>query len=165
MMQMVKNNADNENSIKNAIEQSKFDTWNDRSMYTYCNYRDKMIVQEKFILEDYKNAFLDELEEIELPKEYWYQPAAFANYYYGTPELDFLVLYFAGIETMLDFNKEKIKVLPVHLVRTLLTIIEKHKDDVERSIQNPPTYYDTTLYRLTGKVQRNIIINGKVVNK
>lgn len=160
---MLTNRSDNKSTIKEAIDISEFDTWNDNKMYTLCNYRNEFIVPDEFILDGYKKILSTELIEVPLKEEFRYQPAAFSADYYGTPELDFLVMYFSGIHTLLDFDKPKIKVLPEHMIRKLLEIVEKNKDKVEESKTNPNVVHDTTLYRINGKFRRNIIVNGKIV--
>ena len=64
--------------------------------------------------------------EMEVPKKFYYQPAAFAENYYGTADLDFLVLYFAKMTSLFEFTKPKIKVLPSSRLLEINRLYEKN---------------------------------------
>ena len=104
----------------------------DKFIY-YCEYGNNTAVELGNILDNYRSYFEKFLVTATLPEKFYYQPAAFAENYYGTPDLDFLVMYFSKIYTILDFNIPEIKVLPKDKILEVNRIIVKHKKEVDKS--------------------------------
>lgn len=134
---MATNQSSREKTVKSMFQLLKNDVWTIDRTLLYSYYDKSNIYVVGNILDNYRDYFDQFLEEVELPERFYYQPAAFSEYLYGTPDLDFLILYFARIATMLDFKKPKIMVLP----RTRLTEINKlmteYKNVVDNSYNNP----------------------------
>lgn len=134
---MATNQSSREKTVKSMFQLLKNDVWTIDRTLLYSYYDKSNIYVVGNILDNYRDYFDQFLEEVELPERFYYQPAAFSEYLYGTPDLDFLILYFARIATMLDFKKPKIMVLP----RTRLTEINKlmteYKNVVDSSYNNP----------------------------
>ena len=116
------------------------DTFCVDNLILYMNYLNIAQIPTGYILDDYREYFDSLLVETEVPETYFYEPAAFAKYLYGSPELDFLVLYFSKIQTALDFNKTKIKILPPERLADINQLILLNKDKVTESKENPTTY-------------------------
>lgn len=116
----------------------------DRFIY-YCHYKTKDFqIEIGNILDNYRDYFETKLVEVTLPKRFHYQPAAFAENYYGTPDLDFLVMYFAKISTLLEFNKDTIMVLPQTEMLKINRLIVEYKDEVQHSYDFPTDYMEDT---------------------
>lgn len=92
------------------------------------------------ILDNYRDYFEKYTVEVDVPKKFYYQPAAFAENYYGTPDLDFLVLYFARMSSLFDFTKSKIKVIPRNRLLEINRLFINYKDEVLESYNNPKEY-------------------------
>jgi len=138
---MAHNNSNKEKTINSMIMNIPLDTWQIDNFNIYCDYKNNLITI-KNILDDYRDYFEQDgfIEEIELDKKFYYAPARFADFYYGTPDLDFLVMYFAKIDSLFDFNKKTIKVLSPERLNDVNKLIIKYKDVVEKSKQDPIKY-------------------------
>lgn len=137
---MAKNVSNEKFTVKEEIASAGSDIWCADRFILYGNYLGKIIIPDGSILDDFYDYFTNFLEEVELPTRFHYQPAAFSENYYGTPDLDFLVMYFAQIPTLLEFNKKKIKVLPVTKLNELNQIAINYKVKVKNSYDNPTEY-------------------------
>ena len=137
---MAKNLSTDKKTLKESLGAFDSDIWCPDRYLLYCNYLDKVILPDGNILDDYYDYFQQFLEEINVPEEYFYKPAAFSEMYYGTPDLDFLIMYFAQIPTLLEFNRKKIKILPLTRLSELNQLATTHKKKVEESYSNPIKY-------------------------
>jgi len=137
---MPKNGSNIEKTIKNKMRLMAGDFWTVDNISLYSNYLDIAILPDGFILDSYKDYFEQYLEEIELKEEFHYSPTLFSEIYYGTPDLDFLVLYFAGIPSLFEFDSNKIKVLPITILTDLNKLIVVYKNTVKESKVNPTEY-------------------------
>ena len=133
---MIKNISTEQKTLKLQYLNFLNDNYSDLSTNMYCLYKDT-ILPYKNILNDYFDYFEQYLEDYELDRKYHYQPAAFANMYYGDPGLDFIVMYFAGITTLYDFDRKKIKVLPLKYMDILNKVIVHHKDSIRENRTSP----------------------------
>lgn len=116
------------------------DTFCVDNLILYMNYLDIAQLPTGYILDDYREYFDALLIETDVPSEFFYAPSAYSKFLYGSPELDFLVLYFAKIQTALEFNREKIKILPPERLNDVNQLILQYKDKVIESKENPVTY-------------------------
>jgi hypothetical protein len=119
---MPANISSKEKTLKNMLAVSSSDTYTIDKILYYCRYdtEGNIIVLDN-IINKYESFFNNDslpdddyrklVVEFDVPQKYYYQPAAFAEYLYGTPDLDFLVLYFAKMLSMFEFTKPKIKAL------------------------------------------------------
>ena len=139
---MANNPSNKEKTIFNELQQMPSDIWSLDNLVIYCKYNNSVIVPYANILDDYRDYFEmnDFIEEIPLDKKYWYSPTMFAEDFYGTPDLDFLVLYFAKKTSLFEFNTDKIKVLKPERLIDINKIIVANKDKVKESKNNPSTY-------------------------
>lgn len=137
---MAKNISTEKKTLKEELATASNDIWCADRFMLYGNYLDKIILPDGNILDGFYDYFSNFLEEVELPERFYYQPAAFSENYYGTPDLDFLVLYFSQIPTLFEFNKKKIKVLPVTKLNELNQIAINYKLKVKNSYENPIKY-------------------------
>ena len=148
---MAKNISSEKFTVKEELSALNSDIWCADRFLLYGNYLDKIILPDGSILDDFYDYFTNFLEEVELPERFYYQPAAFSENYYGTPDLDFLVLYFAQIPTLFEFNKKKIKVLPVTKLNELNQIAINYKLKVKNSYDNPIKYEEIAAVTLNKK--------------
>lgn len=111
-----------------------------KDFFIQANYDNQIIFKYKNILLDYYDYFKEELETIDLEKQYHYQPALLSEKLYGTPDLDFAILFFAGITNVKDFDRPKIKVLPASKVGDLIKIKSIANQRVKESLTNPQVY-------------------------
>ena len=137
---MPRNNSNKEKTFKNKMRAMPGDFWTIDQISLYSNYLGIAILPDGFILDEYRDYFEQFLEEIPLDERYHYSPTLFAYEYYGAAELDFLVLYFANMSTVFDFNTKTIKVLPPTLLVDLNRLIIKYKKEVQNSKINPTKY-------------------------
>ena len=121
-------------------QELNIDTFCVDNLILYMNYLDIAQIPTGYILDDYRDYFDNVLVETMVPEEYHYAPAAFAKYLYGSPELDFLVLYFSKIQSALEFNKPTIKILPPERLNEINQLILLNKEKVAESKENPVTY-------------------------
>jgi hypothetical protein len=136
----VRNQSNREKTIKSTLRLMPADTWTIDNFTLLCSYKGQMILPEGFILDDYRDYFEQFLEEVDLPEEYYYSPTRFAESLYGTPDLDFLVLYFAKILTLFDFNKPRIFVLPATSLSDLNKLLVDRRSEVRSARANPREY-------------------------
>jgi len=138
----AKNQSNNEKTIKTTLRVMPSDFWTVDSVSLYCNYNNLIILPDGFILDEYRDHFENFLEEIDLDEQFHYSPSLFSQVYYGTPDLDFLVLYFAKIPTLFEFNQPKIKVLPLTALLDLNKLIVESKKLIRESKKDPTVYTD-----------------------
>ena len=128
-------------SIKSPkiTQSSSTDLTVDRTLL-YSNYLGVIQFPIGSILDDYRE-FLDELTvDSNVDSKFYYSPSAFSNHLYGTPELDYLVLYIAKCQTLFEFNKPKIKILPKENLKIINDIMILKKEEVQKSRTRPQTY-------------------------
>jgi hypothetical protein len=106
----------------------------------HCNYLNAVILPDGFILDEYRDYFENFLIDIAVPKEFYYSPTLFAESQYGTADLDFLVLYFAKMNSLFEFNRPVIKFLPVTSLSDLNKLIVQNRLNVRNSKTNPTLY-------------------------
>jgi hypothetical protein len=136
----VRNPSNSEKTIKGTLRMLPTDTWSIDSVSLYCNYDDLFVLPDGFILDPYRDYFENFLEEIEVKEEFFYSPSLFSQVYYGTPDLDWMVLYFAKMTSLFEFNQSKIKILPLTSLLDLNKLIVFEKDKVRNSKSNPTEY-------------------------
>jgi hypothetical protein len=136
----ARNQSNNEKTVKNTLRIMPADFWTVDNVSMYCNYLDQTILPDGFILDEYRDYFEQFLEEVDVPEAYHYSPSLFAEALYGTPDLDFLVLYFAKIPTLFEFNEPRIKILPVTSLMDINKLIVEYRTQVKASKTNPTTY-------------------------
>ena len=144
----VSNASSMQNTIKDMVDMMDRDNYTIDKTLTYCRYKtmSSQVVLGN-ILDNYRDYFEQFLIEEKLDKKYWNQPAYFAEDYYGTPDLDFIVLYFAKISTLFDFKKDKIKVLPRSRIPELNKLFVEYRTIVKNSYNNPLIYYNDTVLK------------------
>lgn len=145
----VVNISTKEKTIKNMYQLLSDDNYIiDRFIY-YCKYNsDDTQIELGNILDNYRDYFEKYVITMDVPEKFYYQPAAFAENYYGTPDLDFLVLYFAKMNSMFQFNKPKIKVLPKDKILEINRLVIKYKEDVQKSYEEPTQYLEETFLKV-----------------
>lgn len=136
----VTNASDNEKTIKNMLTVIDSDNYTVDKTLIYSNYNNLSIASFENILSKYYDYFETELIDVDVPKRFYYQPAAFAENYYGTPGLDFLVLYFAKMTSLFEFTKPRIKVLPSNKIPEINRLFTEYKSTVDGSYRNPTTF-------------------------
>lgn len=139
---MVSNISNNDKTIKTMFTDLDSDNYTIDKILLYCNYNNENLVSFENILDNYRDYFDQYLVEVELPKRFYYQPAAFAENYYGTPDLDFLVLYFAKMLSMFEFKTEKIKVLPKSRLLEINKLFVEYKTIVTESYKHPTGFIE-----------------------
>lgn len=137
---MPTNKSNNEKTIRDEMLAMKSDVWNVDSFSTYNVYMDQVVLPSGFILDEYRDHFELSLEEIELDDKYHYSPTLFAEDYYGTADLWFLVLYFAKMKSLFEFNTPTIKVIPNSALVDLNKVLVKHSAEVKESRSNPDVF-------------------------
>jgi hypothetical protein len=137
---MPVNRSTKEKTIKSETLSMENDFWNVDSIQMFSNYQDMAILPDGFILDEYRDHFENFLENIPLDPKYHYSPTWFAEDYYGTADLDFLVMYFAKVPTLFDFNTPRINVLSKTAMLDLNKLIVEYKDQVKNSKANPKKY-------------------------
>lgn len=134
------NSSSKEKTVKSMYSALSSDNWTIDKVTLYAKYNNKCIVPAGNILDNYNDYFSQFLEDANVDKKFYYQPAAFSENYYGTPDLDFIVLYFARMFSLFEFNKPVIKVLPKTKLVELNKLLVQYKNKVENSKANPTEY-------------------------
>jgi hypothetical protein len=135
-----RNQSNNEKTLKSTLISMNNDFWTIDNVMFYCNYLDSVILPDGFILDEYRDYFENFLVDVNVPEEYYYSPTLFSEWQYGTPDLDFLVLYFAKMSSLFEFNRPTIKMLPVTSLSDLNKLIVENRAMVRSSKANPLTY-------------------------
>ncbi len=132
---MATNHSNKASSVYEEFQSLSNDTWSLDNLLMFCNYQKISILPDFSILDEYSDYLQQEdfIETVELDEKYYYSPQAFAEDYYGTADLDFLVLYFARIDSMFSFNRKKIRVLKRERLSDINRIIVKNKERVKRT--------------------------------
>lgn len=134
---MAVNQSSKEKTIKSMYKSLERDLWTIDRTLLYGYYDGNNIYSTESILDNFRDYFEQFVIEVDVAEKFFYQPTAFSEYYYGTPDLDFLVLYFAKIPTMLEFNRKKIKVLPKSRLAEVGRLMSAYREDIESSYKNP----------------------------
>jgi hypothetical protein len=137
---MANNNSNKEKTIKNMMRASVTDFWTIDNVSLYSNYLNIAMMPDGFILDDFRDHFENFLTEIVLEEKFHYSPSLFAESFYGTPDLDFLVMYFAKMVSLFEFNTPTIRVLPKSALLDLNKVIVSYKDEIRESKDNPREY-------------------------
>lgn len=132
-----KNVSNNEKTVKNMYRMGSSDNWTLARTTVFMKYQTNTIIPYYNILDNFRDYFIPKLVTINLDEKFYYQPTKFAEYYYGDPLLDWIVLYFSNIPTLFEFNKPTIKVLPVTCMNDINQIIVKYRNTVAQSNTNP----------------------------
>lgn len=135
-----KNVSNNEKTVKNMFRMCTSDNWSLYRVTVFMKYQSNTIFPYYNILDNFREYFNSQLVTVDLDEKFYYQPTKFAEYYYGDPLLDWIVLYFANIPTLFEFNKKQIKVLPVTSMNDVNQIIVKYRDMVAQSNTNPISF-------------------------
>lgn len=136
----VTNTSDKEVTLKNMLTAMPSDNYTIDKTLLFGDYDDQSIISIGNILNNYRDYFESMLIEVDVPERFYYQPAAFSENYYGTPGLDFMVLYFARMSSMFEFTKPKIKVLPSNKLIEINRLFTEYKKTVDNSYDNPTEY-------------------------
>jgi hypothetical protein len=136
----VSNPSQRETTVKDMVSMMPSDMWSIDRMTYYCKYQSASIVQESFLLEKFRDYFSQYLETITLDPKYYFSPSMFAEDYYGDAGLDFMVLYFANMSTLMEFCKPKIKVLSYSHIKEINQMVVRYKGAIDDSYSNPPDY-------------------------
>jgi hypothetical protein len=135
-----RNQSNNEKTLKTTLLTMQNDFWTIDNVSMYCNYLNRAIMPDGFILDEYRDYFENFLVEVNVSEEYYYSPSLFAEVQYGTPDLDFLIMYFAKISSLFDFNQPRIKMLPISSLTDLNKLIVQNKLNIRQSKIDPKTY-------------------------
>ena len=149
---MAKNSSASEKTIKDTLYAMSSDTWLIDNTVTYGNYANKSYIVDGNILDDYRDYFENYLVTVEVADRYFYSPSMFAEDYYGTPDLDFLVMYFANITTLFDFNQSSITVLDKSHLTDINKLIVNKKTAVSDSYSSPTDYIESPTVEITSDV-------------
>ena len=149
----IVNSSSKEKTVNNMFALLDNDNYTIDKTLLYCDYNETGFqIEFSNIMNNYRDYFEQYLEEMEVPERFFYQPAAFSENYYGTPDLDFVVLYFAKMKSLFEFTKKKIKVLPKSRLLELNRLFIEYKEEVKDSYENPtPFVEDTILQTYTKK--------------
>lgn len=139
---MATNHSNKASSVYEELQYLSNDTWSLDNLLMFCNYQKMSVLPDFSILDEYSDYLYQEdfLETVELDEKYYYSPQAFAEDYYGTADLDFLVLYFARIDSIFSFNRKKITVLKRERLADINRIIVKNKERIKENKSNPTLY-------------------------
>ena len=142
----IVNVSTSEKTLKSMYQLFDADNYTIDKFITYCEYgKEGYQVQLGNILDEYRDYFEQFLIETDVPQKFFYQPAAFAENYYGTPDLDFLVLYFSKINSLFDFNKKIIKILPKDKLLEINRLAVQYRERIKESYENPTKYIQEEL--------------------
>jgi len=139
---MPKNKSDREKTIKSQILEMEGDFWKIDAVETLANYTNRAIIPDGLILDDFRDYFENFIEEIPLDPKYHYSPTWFAEDYYGSADLDFLVLYFAKIPTLFEFNTATINVISKSALTDLNKLMVQYRSIITDSRANPKDYQE-----------------------
>ena len=139
---MATNHSNKASSVYEEFQSLSNDTWSLDNLLMFCNYQKMSVLPDFSILDEYSDYLYQEdfIETVELDEKYYYSPQAFAEDYYGTADLDFLVLYFARIDSIFSFNRKKITVLKRERLADINRIIVKNKERIKENRSNPTLY-------------------------
>ena len=142
----IVNSSSKEKTVKNMFALLDNDNYTIDKTLLYCDYNETGFqIEFSNIMNNYRDYFEQYLEEMEVPERFFYQPAAFSENYYGTPDLDFVVLYFAKMKSLFEFTKKKIKVLPKSRLLELNRLFIEYKEEVKDSYENPTPFVEDTI--------------------
>jgi len=139
---MPKNKSDKEKTIKSQVLEMEGDFWKIDAVETLANYTNRAIIPDGLILDDFRDYFENFIEEIPLDPKYYYSPTWFAEDYYGSADLDFLVLYFAKIPTLFEFNTTTIEVISKSALTDLNRLMVQYRSMITDSRANPKDYQE-----------------------
>lgn len=137
---MVKNSSSSEKTVKSMFTALSDDNWTIDKTLLYGKYNKKAVLVIGDILENFRDYFEQFVVEVDVPERFYYQPAAFAEFYYGTADLDFLVLQFARMTTLFEFTRPKITVLDRSRLIEFNKLTATYKPEVLESYKNPQEY-------------------------
>lgn len=139
---MATNQSNKEKTMDRVISAKSSDTWSIDNLITYYNYKNMVVLPNNLVLDRYRDYFEQEgfLVTMKLDEKFWYSPEAFSEYLYGTPDLDFLVLYFSKKSSIFEFKGDTIRVLSPERLKDVNKVMVKFKDEIRNNKDNPPLY-------------------------
>jgi hypothetical protein len=134
-------------------------TFNISNLSTYTVYNDSILVAKPTILNHFLPFFKSYSIKMKIDEKYYQKPNLFALDYYGSSELEWLVLYVSGISHPIDFNHSIIDVLPVSMLNDLNKLVTLYKKEVQESRNKPEAYTSSTidLTRQVGFIEERYI--------
>jgi hypothetical protein len=146
-----RNQSNNEKTVKSTLRAMPGDFWTIDNISLYCNYKNSVMLPDGFILDEYRDYFEQYLVEVNVSEEYYYSPSLFAEEQYGTADLDFLILYFAGMSSIFEFKQPTIKMLPLTMLTDLNKLMVQMKETVKSSKSNPIEYSELEEIKLPNR--------------
>lgn len=137
---MIKNPSTNEKTIKSELIASIRNKWHVDRFIKYSNYDGLVFVPDLSLLDLYRDYFEQHLIEYEIDEKYYYSPSYFAKEYYGDSEMDFIVMYFAKMTSMFEFNRDRIMLLPVEFLQDINKLAIKYEDEINKSRSKPDKF-------------------------
>lgn len=137
---MYKNTSNDTRTVREKYLLSQTDNWILDKVMKYVKYQPQLILPYENILDKYADYFEKYLIEVNIDSKYFKRPSMYAEYYYGDPSMDWLILYFAKIPSLFQFTKRKIKILPVDKLADLNQVFLSNKSDIEANHSNPLEY-------------------------
>ena len=143
----VKNVSDSAKTLKNLFNSFSADSWNIDKVMMYGGYNNgenTSIVEMYSILDNYR-SFLENPsnqyeEEVDVDSKYYQNVSAFSEFYYGTSQLWWLILWSAKIPSNIEFIKPRIKVIRYDTLNLLNKIFVKYEDNISESKNEPQIY-------------------------
>ena len=156
-MSIIKNQSNSLTTVKSVLRTLPSDYWTIDNFSLYCNYDNILIIPDGLLLDEYRDYFDNLLIDVDVDPRFFYSPSGLSQHYYGTPDLDFLILYFAKIPTLFEFNHSTIKMLPVTALSDLNKLIVEHKEDIRKSNENPVLYRKLDDIEVSAKIYKESI--------
>lgn len=131
-------------SLDDSLAHSKNNPFviSNTSIHTQIN--DK-IIKKGYVFKRFE-FLLQEYTETSRVKITEYQhPEFFSQRVYGTPDLWYIVLWINGMRSFLDFNIENVKILTSQGLTILNRILEKYRNNINETKQNPIVFNDATI--------------------
>jgi len=132
--------------IQKSIEHSKDNPLTMTNISYRLNYKGRFIMNEPHnVLFQYKHFIMSNLIEITLPPNRKFRPESIAELYYGTPDLWYIIMLANGITRPEQLSGNKVKLLRVEMLNSLIKLIQKNSSDIKKNHKNPHKINNRTL--------------------
>jgi len=129
--------------------------YSEENPLTYNNTTKKINFKGLFIMDEphnifhrYKNRLMSKTRYISIEKRMMGRPDAISEYYYGTPDLWFLVMWANQVFQPEQLMTKSVKVIEYGQVEKIIEIALTFQNEIRENEENVPIKKDTTLVRI-----------------
>lgn len=139
-------NAGGHLDVQESIRYSESNPLTFNNTTKKLNFKGKFIMDEPHtIFHRYKSILMTKTRYISIEKRMVGRPDAISEYYYGTPDLWFLIMWANNAMKPEDLMETTVKVIEYNQVEKIIEIALTFQSEIRQNESNIPVKKDTTL--------------------